>query len=412
MNLISQYKGLRKENYVLCFGRFVTAMGAMVRPMLTMILSQKLGMNAVQVAWITALMGILSIPANLIGGKMADRFNKKMNIVYLDIVSVIAYIACALTPLTLWSIVLMFIASTYQNMENPSYNSLTADITLTKDRERGYSLQYLMGNLGGIMASSIAGFMFRNYLWLAFLLSGISIGTSSVLIYVFVQNITPVKDSSSDAIYQAERHGESLLTILNENKLILLYILTSSGYYAIYMMYTYLFPLDLIRLHSDTGAAIYGTVTSVNCLIVVLFTPILTRLLQRFSEPAKNIFAYLLTMTGYMIFIFFAGHIPFYYAAMIVMTWGEISNVLAESPYLTRRIPSSHRGRVHGLMDIFRTGITSVFQLLIGVIYKNHTSLFAWIIVLLTGTIFLMLTGLLAAKDKKRYHSLYADKTN
>ena len=58
-------------------GRFVTAMGAMVRPMLTMILSQKLGMNAVQVAWITALMGILTIPANLIGGKMADRFNKK-----------------------------------------------------------------------------------------------------------------------------------------------------------------------------------------------------------------------------------------------------------------------------------------------------------------------------------------------
>ena len=114
MNLISQYKGLRKENYVLCFGRFVTAMGAMVRPMLTMILSQKLGMNAVQVAWITALMGILTIPANLIGGKMADRFNKKMNIVYLDMISVISYIICGLLPLTTKSIVLMFIASTCQ----------------------------------------------------------------------------------------------------------------------------------------------------------------------------------------------------------------------------------------------------------------------------------------------------------
>ena len=148
MNLISQYKGLRKENYVLCFGRFVTAMGAMVRPMLTMILSQKLGMNAVQVAWITALMGILTIPANLIGGKMADRFNKKMNIVYLDMISVISYIICGLIPLTTKSIVLMFIASTCQNMENPSYNSLTADITLSKDRERGYSLQYLTANLG------------------------------------------------------------------------------------------------------------------------------------------------------------------------------------------------------------------------------------------------------------------------
>ena len=37
MNLISQYKGLRKENYVLCFGRFVTTMEAMVRPMLTIL---------------------------------------------------------------------------------------------------------------------------------------------------------------------------------------------------------------------------------------------------------------------------------------------------------------------------------------------------------------------------------------
>lgn len=412
MNLISQYKGLRKENYVLCFGRFVTAMGAMVRPMLTMILSQKLEMNAVQVAWVIALMGILTIPANLIGGKIADRFNKKMNIVYLDIVSVICYVICGLIPLTGKSIVLMFIASTCQNMENPSYNSLTADITLTKDRERGYSLQYLMGNLGGVMASAVAGFLFRNYLWLAFLLSGISIGISTMLIYAFVQNITPVKDTSANAIYQTERQGESLLTILKENKLILLYILTSSGYMAIYQMYNYLFPMDLVRLHGDTGAVIYGTVTSVNCIIVVIFTPIFTKLLQRFSEPVKTIYGYLLTLVGYLLFLLFAGHVPFYYAAMVIMTWGEISNMLAESPYLTRRVPSSHRGRIHGLMEVTRIGVMSLYQLLIGAIYKNHTPAFTWSIVLLTGVIFIILTGILEVKDKKRYHNLYTNKTN
>ena len=389
MNLISQYKGLRKENYVLCFGRFVTAMGAMVRPMLTMILSQKLGMNAVQVAWITALMGILTIPANLIGGKMADRFNKKMNIVYLDMISVISYIICGLIPLTTKSIVLMFIASTCQNMENPSYNSLTADITLSKDRERGYSLQYLTANLGGVMASAVAGFMFRNYLWLAFLLSGISIGTSSVL------------------IYQAERHGESLLTILKENRLVLLFILITSGYTALYQMYNYLFPMDLIRLHGDTGAVIFGTVTSINCFIVVLFTPLITQILKRSSEPKKTIYGFLLTLVGYVMFILFSGHIPFYYAAMVVLTWGEISYMLAESPYMTRRIPSSHRGRIHGLMEIIRIGFMSLYQLLIGFIYKNHTPIFTWIIVLLTGVAFMLLAVILTKEDKKRYKNLY-----
>jgi len=37
------------------------------------------------------------------------------------------------------------------------------------------------------------------------------------MIYFFVQNITPEKEESDgNAIYQAERHGESLLTILKE----------------------------------------------------------------------------------------------------------------------------------------------------------------------------------------------------
>ena len=167
----------------------LTAIGAMVRPMLTMILSQKLGMNAVQVAWITALMGILTIPANLIGGKMADRFNKKMNIVYLDMISVISYIICGLIPLTTKSIVLMFIASTCQNMENPSYNSLTADITPQQGPGKRVFLQYpdsKSRRRDGFCCSRI--YVSQLLMALHFLLSGISIGTSSVLIYFFVQN--------------------------------------------------------------------------------------------------------------------------------------------------------------------------------------------------------------------------------
>ena len=174
-----------------------------------------------------------------------------------------------------------------------------------------------------------------------------------------------------------------------------------------YQMYNYLVPMDLVRLHGDTGAVIYGTVTSVNCIIVVIFTPIFTKLLQRFSEPVKTMYGYLMMLFGYGIFLVFAGHIPFYYVAMIVMTWGEVSNMLAESPYLTRRMPASHRGRVHGLMEVTRIGVMSGYQMLIGVIYKNSTPTFTWIVVLMTGALFLGLTGILAAKDKRRYKNLY-----
>ncbi len=409
MNIFSQYKGLRRENYILCFGRLVTAMGSMIWPMMTMILNQKMGMKAEMVAWVMAAGGFLALPAHFIGGKMADRFNKKMNIVYMDIISVVCYVICALTPLSIKSIVLMFTASICQNMEHPSYNALTADMTITEDRGRAYSLQYLCANLGFVMSPTIAGFLFRDYLWLAFLVSGTAIGCSSILIFFFVKDITPVKDVSQKAVYQAECEGESLWSVIKGNKTVLLFIVAVSGYYATYQMYNYLMPLELSRLHGDSGAVIFGSITSVNCAVVVIFTPVLTKMFPRLSEPAKSMLGQVLLLAGFGIFFLFAGYIPSYYAAMLIITWGEIFNVLAESPYLTKRVPASHRGRVDGLSMVVRGGVTGVYQMLIGFVYGIGSPAAAWIFVLSIGGFFVFLTVVLIIKDRKIYKNLYFD---
>ena len=75
--LFSQYKGLRREIYVLFFGRIVTNLGSMVYPMLTMILSQKLGFDAASISILMVVAMALMMPANLLGGALADRFGRK-----------------------------------------------------------------------------------------------------------------------------------------------------------------------------------------------------------------------------------------------------------------------------------------------------------------------------------------------
>lgn len=407
MNLLSQYKGLRKENYVLCFGRMVTALGSLIWPMLTMILNQKMGMSAGHIAWVIAAVGALSMPVNLIGGRIADSFDKKKNIIYLDMVTVTCYTLCAVLPLSPISIVLMFIASTCQNMEQPSYIAIIADINVHKDRERAYSLQYLGVNLGFVMSPMLAGFLFKDYLWLAFLISAVAIGSSALLIGFFVKDIAPVKDVGRNAEYQTERKGEGLWEVLKKNKIILLYILAIIGYYAGYQMYTYMMPLDLARLHGDSGPVIFGSITSVNCIVVVVFTPVLTKMFQKVSEPGKTVLGQAFLLAGFAIFLLFQGQIPFYYLAMVVLTWGEIFSVLAESPYLTNRMPASHRGRINGLAVVVRTAVSSGYQFVIGFIYQTVSSIAAWTAVMAMGGFFLFLCILLAVKDRKIYKNLY-----
>ena len=85
--LFGQYRGLRRELYVLFWGKAATNMGAMIWPMLTLILSNKLGMNPQEIARITITLGIIQFPVNLLGGKLADHYNKKNLILVCDMVT-------------------------------------------------------------------------------------------------------------------------------------------------------------------------------------------------------------------------------------------------------------------------------------------------------------------------------------
>ena len=405
--LVSQYRGLRREIYILFFGRIVTNLGSMVWPMLTMILSQKLGLDAFAISAVTVGSMLIMMPANLLGGRLADRLNKKNVIVVCDFISVVCFLICAAVPLSYASVALMVAAGICQSMEYPSYNALIADLSTTAERERAYSLQYLGGNLGLVLSPTIAGFLFHNYLWLSFLISGVAIACSTVLIALRVRNVTPVRDESPEAAYQAARSGGSLGAILRENRILILYVIAGALAGAAYQQYTFMMPLDMGKVHGDAGAVLYGTVSSLNCIIVVLFTPVITRIFRRLPETKKLFCGHLLFAAGYLLFLLLIGHIPIYYLAMLLFTWGEIFCTISDGPYLTSRVPSSHRGRINGFSAVLGTVIQSVCSLSVGQLYDRMGRTWAWTLVLAILAAAAILSFILIRRDRVKFPKLY-----
>ena len=410
MTIFNQYRGLRREIYILFFGRIVTNLGSMVWPVMTLILSQKLGMSASQISYFIIGSGIRMLPANLIGGKLADRFNKKWVIVICDSVSILCFIICSAIPLGIVTIALFVAAGVFQNMEYPSYDALFADLSTTKDRERAYSLEYLGGNLGLVLSPTIAGLLFENYLWLSFLISGISIAVSTVLIAVLVKNVTPVEDDSEEAEYQESKEGVGIFRVLKENPMMLIYILGAALYYAAYGQYSFIMPLDMASVHNEAGAVIFGTVSSLNCLAVVIFTPIITRVFSRMRDTGKIMTGRILVFAGYAVFLLLLGFIPGYYIAMLVFTWGEIFTTVAEGPYVSTRMPASHRGRINGVMSVISAAVFGPVDLVVGQLYDNKGSFPTWVLILSITLSSVALAVLLRIFDKKAYPKLYKAK--
>ena len=407
MKLFDQYKGLRRENYVLFFGNIVTNMGAMIWPMMTLILEQKMGLSAGKIALIMMVWSFVCMPANLLGGRLADKLNKKKIILAGDTVSIVCYVTCGLIPLSYTTIGLLMLASVFQSIEGPAYNALVADITPTRDREKAYSLLYIGANIGLMVSPTLGGILFKNYLWLAFIICGVAIGCSTLLIWFLVKNITPVVEESEEAIYQRARKDDSVWKVIWDNKPLLIFYLIMALYYAAYNQFNFLMPLEMGYIHGEDGALIFGTVTSLNCIIVVIFAPLITKWFRKLRETVKMSVGASLLIAGYLVFILMLGFIPAYYAAITLFTWGEIFTSISEGPYESKRVPSSHRGRLASVLGVAQGILLSLFDVGVGHAYDLAGSRAAWTIVMTSAGLALLLALRLIRIDRRKYPKLY-----
>ena len=62
MKLLNQYRGLRREIYILAFGRMVTNLGSMIWPVMTMILNQKIGLSASEISYVFVEASLVMLP--------------------------------------------------------------------------------------------------------------------------------------------------------------------------------------------------------------------------------------------------------------------------------------------------------------------------------------------------------------
>ena len=407
MGFLKQYMGLRKELYIIFWGRVVTNMGALIWPMMTLILKNKLGYSASEVATIMMILGFVQLPCTLIGGKLADRFSKRNIIIVCDLVTVVSYFICGFLPIDRKMIPLLAVAALFAQMEWPSYDALVADLSSVKDREKAYSLNYLGLNLGLVLAPILGGFLFAEHLNLAFLISSIATFSSTILIFFFIKDITPVQEESVGSRYEQAKSDQSIWKILSKNPLLYLFLFCGGLWSLVYSQFNFLLPLNLEQIYAEQGAVLFGTLTSVNAVVVIIGTPLLTKWISSLQDVSRLLIGQLLVLIGFSFFVW-AQNLPvFYFVAMIIFTLGEIVQTIGQQPYLTRRIPASHRGRFSSFYTIFAGAFQLSGQLVVGQMADTLPMSRVWFCVLCVGAVNLFAYILLRKGDEKAYPLLY-----
>lgn len=416
MKILTQYKGLTRANYALAIGRMVTNMGAMIMPMLTLILNQKFGLSASETALWIMLAGLINLPANLIGGQLADRISKKAMIIACDLVSITIYLICGVKAFNFASFIMIMIASFFQTIEGPAYSALVALVTPPGKEDKAFSIQYMGANVGFILAPIIGGFLFNNYLWLCFIIDAVTIAMSTVLIILFVDEKSSQEqakehqpeDSKAPATQvtpttKATPESQGFINMLiKTNKPVILFMLAFALYEGGYSQFSYLMPIDFAKYHGDMGATIYGTVMSVSCFLVVILTPIITQIVESRSNQWKLVAGVAAQILSFGVFLVSLGHIPAYYIAIAIFIVGEILTMLCFSPYIVQAVGPEYRGRAFGWVSFLGALASGYVMWYSGRYVDANDDRNAWIFTIVICVVSLALSILLDFATKTR----------
>lgn len=408
-NHFSMYTHLPKEIYVLAFGKIMTSMGALIWPMLTLIMSEKLNLNGQTIGMYMMMFSMFMGPFYLLGGKLADKYNKKHIIVTFDLIGNSLYFVCAVLPISMTTLYLLAIASVFQSMEQPAYDALIADLTTYKDRERAYSLNYLAMNLGLVMAPMIGGILFNNYLNLSFFINGLADISSTLLLLLFIKNVkNTVRDSKIVNEYEKGEAG-SIFKVFSERKLFFLLFIISGIAAMIYNQFNFLMPLHMEEAFRGSGAFKFGILASINAVVVVIGTPIVTKKFSGVTDVRIMYFGQLLESLGLAFFIFVKRYFVVAVVGIIIFTTGEIFGSISKTPYLTKRIPETHRGRVLSITNSCAGLIGILSNYVIGILIDYYTFHTVWSIIAAIGLFVMILYSIYLRMDKKAYPGLYSE---
>lgn len=366
--LLKPFKGLPQEIYILCLARLINAAGLFIYPLLTLIMTRKIGLTESESGFWLMLSGLMFIPSSLLGGKLTDRFGRKRLILAADTAGGLLYILCGFTEPSMVQIWLILVACFCLGLAEPAHNAIIADLTTPENRDGAYSLSYMCFNMGFAVGPAIGGRLFEHHYPWIFWGDALTLLTAMVLLQLFVRETFGEARLDPGEGRALERHvSGSIWRVLWDRPILVVFSGILLLYNFAYAQWHYLLPLQLSHQFRGEGAALFGLLASLNGVVVMVCTPVLTALSRQMGPLRRIALGGVLYGAGFGMFGLISGR-PFLYFAVacVLFTLGEILIATSFMPFVTNRTPASHRGRMDAVLPMIMGVGYSTGPLLMG----------------------------------------------
>ena len=374
-SLRALYAEFPKRFWVVVGVHFIDKIGStLVFPFFALYITGKFGVGMTEAGIFLGLLSLAGILGSVVGGALTDRLGRRKLILF-------GLLASALSALTLgsvnrlgWLFPAAALVGLFSEVGGPAHAAMIADILPKAQRQEGFGILRVVGNMAWLVGPTVGGFVARTSFFALFVIDAAISCVVALLFYLFMPETRPAPH---------ERHvEEGFLDTFRNYRIVL-----ADKAFVAYLVAAVLMGMVYIQMYNSLSVYLrdthgiepqgYGVLLTSSAIIVICFqfwTMRVIKMRPQFLMMAVGTLFYLIgfgmfgVVTAYWLFV----------VAVVVITVGEMIVMPTSQTLAAGFARTDMRGRYMAVFGLSVSLPATIGPLAAGVVLDNYHPNLLW----------------------------------
>lgn len=350
--------------------------GTLLFPFFALYITQKFGVGMTQAGIILGLFSVFGLFGGIIGGALTDRLGRRKLILFGLVFSALSTLTLGLVNKFAMLYPLAMFIGLLSDIAGPAHGAMIADILPERQRQEGFGILRVAGNMAWIIGPTIGGFVANRSFFALFVIDAIISCIVALLFYLLMPETKPEA--------RAEQKPESMLATFRGYGVALrdfAFVAFLIAGMLMGVVYQQMYNSLSVYLRDNHGIQPqgYGFLLTTSAITVILLQFTVTRLIKRRPPFLMMAIGTIFYVVGFSMF----GFISWYWLfvlAIVVITFGEMIVVPTSQALAANFAPEQMRGRYMAMFGFTWAIPATIGPGAAGYILDNYNPNLLWFI--------------------------------
>jgi MFS family permease len=350
--------------------------GTLLFPFFALYITQKFNVGMTQAGILLGMSSLFGLIGSTVGGALTDKLGRKQLILFGLVFSAVSTMAFGLVTEINILYPLMMVVGLLSNVAHPAHDAMIADILPEKQRQEGFGILRVIGNLAWIIGPTIGGFLANINFFYLFVVDAVI----SCLVAAIVFRTIPETKPEPHAHEQSETFLQSVLgyRVALRDLAYMAFVIASMLMLVVYQqMYGTLSVY--LRDNHGTNPSGYGFLMTTSAITVVLFQFSVSRFIKYRPPFLMMSIGTIFYMIGFTLFGVVTTYVLFA-LNIIIITIGEMIIMPTSQAIAANFAPEKMRGRYMAIFGLTWAVPSTVGPGAAGFILDNYNPNLLWYI--------------------------------